>query len=383
MAKLLVKNGMLHTMSEQGTFEGDILIEEGKIVAVDKRIDVSDDVKIIDASGKHVLPGLIDAHSHLGLFNFNQEVSIDDANEMTKANTPAVDARFGVDIDVPEFQAAVEHGITTLLLTPGSGNVICGLPFAAKSYGKNIFEMTVKYPCALKIAFGGNPKNTYGPRGQEPMTRMGIAHSLRAKLMEAKKYMEKKEAGKDVPYDMELEAILPALKGEIPFKMHCTQYDMLTAIEIAHEFGVEFSLEHAWGVTEYIDEIVESGAHICYGPIATYRAAGERRKVDIEAVKILDDRGVNVALVTDSPILPIESLYHHIGEAVREGVDVERALRMVTINPAKILKVEDRLGSLEVGKDADVDVFDGLLGRDTDAKVIYTIMSGEIIYQKQ
>lgn len=214
------------------------------------------------------------------------------------------------------------------------------------------------------------------------MTRMGIAHSLRAKLMEGKRYMEKKDAGENSEYDMELEAMLPALRGEVPFKMHCTQYDMLTAIEIAHEFGAEFSIEHAWGATDYIEELVASGAHICYGPIATYRSGGERRKVDIEAVKILDDRGVNVALVTDSPILPIESLYHHVGEAVREGVDVERALRMVTINPAKILKVEDRLGSLEVGKDADLAIFKGLLGKDTNAKVEYTIMNGEIIYQR-
>ena len=382
MSKILIKSGMLHTMSEKGTFVGDILIENGKIVAVGNSI-TDCEAKEICAEGKHVLPGLIDAHSHLGLFNFNQETTIDDANEMTAANTPAVDARFGVDIDVPEFQIAVEHGITTVLLTPGSGNVICGLPFVAKTYGKNIFDMTVKYPCALKIAFGGNPKNTYGPRGQEPMTRMGIAHSLRAKLTEAKKYMEKKDAGEDVTYDMELEAIIPALRGEIPFKMHCTQYDMLTAIEIAKEFGAEFSLEHAWGASDYIEEIVESGAHICYGPIATYRAAGERRKLDVESVKTLDDRGVNVALITDSPILPIESLYHHVGEAVREGLDVERALRMVTINPAKILKVEHQLGSLEAGKDADIVIFQGLLGKDTNATVEYTIMNGKIIYHKE
>lgn len=382
MSKILVKGGLLHTMSEQGNFVGDILIENGKIAAICDKIEDAE-ATVIDAEGRHVLPGLIDAHSHLGLFNFNHDKAVDDANEMTAANTPAMDARYGVDLDLPEFQAALEHGITTLLLTPGSGNVICGLPFVAKTYGHNIFDMTVKFPCALKIAFGGNPKNTYGPKGQEPMTRMGIAHSLRTKLNEAKTYMEKKDAGENPPYDMELEAIIPALRGEVPFKMHCTQYDMLTAIEIAKEFNAEFSLEHAWGATEYLDEIVESGANVCYGPIATYRSPGERRLVDIEAVKMLDDRGVNVAIVTDSPILPIESLYNHIGEAVREGLDVERALRMVTINPAKILKVEDRLGSLEVGKDGDVVVFDGLLGRDTDATVEYTITEGKIVYDNK
>ena len=146
---------------------------------------------------------------------------------------------------------------------------------------------------------------------------------------------------------------------------------------------MRFSLEHAWGATDYLDEIAESGCDICYGPIATYRSPGERRKVDVEAVKMLDDRGVNVAIITDSPILSEESLYHHIGEAVREGLSQERAVRMVTINPARQLGLEDRLGSLEVGKDADVIVMKGRLGLDTDAKVLYTIMDGNVIYRRE
>ena len=154
-----------------------------------------------------------------------------------------------------------------------------------------------------------------------------------------------------------------------------------TAIEVAKAYGVKFSLERAWGATDYLDEIVESGCDICYGPIATYRSPGERRKVDVEAVKMLDDRGVNVAMITDSPILSEESLYHHIGEAVREGVSQERAVRMVTINPARQLNLDDRLGSLEVGKDADIVIMKGKLGLDTDAKVLYTMVDGKIVYQ--
>lgn len=380
MRKILIKNGNLYTMTEENPVLADMLIVDGKIAKIGTHLNDSAD-EIIDAKGLNVLPGLIDAHSHLGLFNFNSEVGVDDANEMTKENTPTMDARYGVDIDLPEFKSALEHGITTLLLTPGSGNVICGLPFATKTYGTNIFDMTIKAPCALKIAFGGNPKNTYGARKQLPMTRMGVAQVLRDKLNEAKKYKEEIDSGKNPKYDVELEAMLPAMRGEVPLKMHCTQYDMLTAIEIAKEFGLEFSLEHAWGACDYLDEIVESGCSICYGPIATYRAPGERRKVDIEAVKLLDDRGVNVAIITDSPILSIESLYHHLGEAVREGLDIKRGLRMVTINPAKILGVADRVGSLEVGKDADIAIFNGLVGLDTDAKVKYTIVNGEVVYK--
>lgn len=381
MRKILIQGGTLHTMTERGVFVGDLLLEGGKIACVAEQILPPPGACVLNARGLHVLPGLIDAHSHLGLFNFNGDAAVDDANEMTAASTPAMDARYGVDIHLPEFQACIACGITSLCLTPGSGNVICGLPFVTKSYGRNIFDMTVKFPCALKIALGGNPKNTYGPKDKEPMTRMGIAHVLRQKLREAQRYLEKQERGENPPYDMDLEAMLPAMRKEVPLKIHCTQYDMLTAIEIAREFGLEFSLEHAWGATDYLDEIAASGASVCYGPIATTRSAGERRKVDVEAVKQLDDRGVTVALITDSPILSIESLYHHIGEAVREGLDVERALRMVTVNPAKILKVDDRIGTLEAGKDADVAVFRGLPGRDTDAKVRCTLLEGKLVYQ--
>lgn len=384
MAKILIKSGTLYTMTddEKNIFQGDILLENGKIKAVAERIEAAD-AEIIDAEGCYVLPGLIDAHSHIGLFDFNHDKSVDDANEMTDPVSAAVDARYGMNPKARELKVAYEHGITSILFTPGSGDVFCGQPFVGKTYGDNIFEMTVKAPAAVKIALGGNPKNTFGDMKRLPMTRMGVAHVLWDTFRKAKEYLDKKEKGEEQPYDANMEAIIPALRGEIPCKIHCTQYDMLTAIEVAKAYGVRFSLEHAWGATDYLDEIAESGCDICYGPIATYRSPGERRKVDVEAVKMLDDRGVNVAIITDSPILSEESLYHHIGEAVREGLSQERAVRMVTINPARQLGLEDRLGSLEVGKDADVIVMKGRLGLDTDAKVLYTIMDGNVIYRRE
>lgn len=379
--KILIKNGTLCTMTEQcENRKGDILVEDGKIAAICPEIQ-DEDAKIIDASGLYVMPGLIDAHTHIGLFDFNQEYAVDDANEMTDPVSIAMDARYGVNPKAREFRAAYEHGITTLLVTPGSGDVFCGLPFALKTYGDNVFDMTIKAPCAVKIALGGNPKNTFGDMKRLPMTRMGVAHVLRDTFRKGKEYLEKKERGEDVAYDANMEALCLALKGEIPCKVHCTQYDMLTAIEICKEFGVRFSLEHAWGATDYLDEIVESGCDVCYGPIATYRSPGERRKIDIEAVKELDERGVNVALITDSPILSEESLYHHIGEAVREGVPQERAVRMVTVNAAKVLGTEDRIGTLEEGKDADIILVKGRLGLDTDAKVQCTLIDGKVVYQ--
>lgn len=381
MKDTLIINGTLCTMvDDEPIFEGDILLRGGKIVEIGKELSC-EGAEVIDAKGLYVMPGLIDAHTHIGLFDFNSSAAVDDANEMTDPNTAYVDARYGVNPLAREFKVSYEHGITTLLITPGSGNIFCGQAIAAKSYGSNIFDMTIKAPCALKIALGGNPKGTYGSLSRMPMTRMGVAHVLWNTFEKAKTYMENKENEVKQEYDANLEVIELALRGDIPCKIHCTQYDMITAMEVANHYGLRFALEHAWGATDYLDEIVESGCDICYGPIATYRSAGERRKVDIEAVKMLDDRGVNVAIITDSPILSEESLYHHMGEAVREGLDYERAWKMVTINPAKMMEVDDRVGSLEVGKDADVILVDGRIGLDTDAKILYTFIDGNLVYK--
>jgi len=382
MKKTLIHGGILCTMAgENDIFTGDVLVEDGKISQVAPAI-TAEDAEVIDATDYYVMPGLIDAHTHIGLFDFNSDKSVDDANEMTDPVSAAMDARYSFNIKARELKVAYEHGITTMLFTPGSGDVFCGQPFVAKTYGDNIFDMTVKAPAAVKIALGGNPKNTFGDLNRLPMTRMGVAHVLWETFRKAKEYLDKKEKGEKQDYDANMEAIIPALRGEIPCKIHCTQYDMLTAIEVAKAYGVRFSLEHAWGASDYLEEIVESGCDICYGPIATYRAPGERRRVDVEAVKMLDDRGVNVAIITDSPILSEESLYHHMGEAVREGLAQERVIRMVTINPATQLGLEDRLGSLEAGKDADIILVKGKLGLDTDARVHLTMINGQVVYQR-
>lgn len=382
MKKTLIHGGILCTMAgENDIFTGDVLVEDGKISQVAPAI-TAEDAEVIDATGYYVMPGLIDAHTHIGLFDFNSDKSVDDANEMTDPVSAAMDARYSFNIKARELKVAYEHGITTMLFTPGSGDVFCGQPFVAKTYGDNIFDMTVKAPAAVKIALGGNPKNTFGDLNRLPMTRMGVAHVLWETFRKAKEYLDKKEKGEKQDYDANMEEIIPALRGEIPCKIHCTQYDMLTAIEVAKAYGVRFSLEHAWGASDYLEEIVESGCDICYGPIATYRAPGERRRVDVEAVKMLDDRGVNVAIITDSPILSEESLYHHMGEAVREGLAQERVIRMVTINPATQLGLEDRLGSLEAGKDADIILVKGKLGLDTDARVHLTMINGQVVYQR-
>lgn len=382
---LLIKNAKIYTMTDEVIDNGDILIENGKIKEIDKNIDAKN-AEIIDGEGLIALPGLVDAHSHIGGMNFSQVESIDDFNEMTRPLTPEAQALYGTDVTSPDFEYAYKNGTTTICLTPGSGNVINGWVFAAKTYGDNIFDMVLKNPIALKIAFGGNPKGTYGRRDQMPSTRMSIPSMIREIFERTKEYIkEKEEAEKNntpMPkYNSELEAVIPAIKKEIPLKMHCTQFDMVTAIEIAKEYDMKFSIEHAWGAKLYLDEIAESGCDICFGPLGSMTGPGEASIIDIESVIDLDKIGVNTSIITDSPILSIDSLIQHAGEAVRSGLPVEKALKMITINPAKIMGVEDRVGSLEIGKDGDVVLFKGLPTYETNAKVMYTIVDGKVIYK--
>lgn len=382
---MLIKNVKIYTMADEIIENGDILIKGGKIEKVGENIKAEDE-QIIDGEGLIAVPGFIDAHSHMGGFDFSRLKAEDDVNEMTNNITPEVEAIYGTNVESKEFAYSYQNGITTAIITPGSGNVICGQVFATKTYGHNLFDMTIKNPVAMKVALGMNPKGSYGRKQKSPMTRMAIAQIIKDLLRDTKEYYLKKESaaknGEKMPdFDEKLEAVIPVIKKEIPLKIHCTQYDMLTAIDIAKEFDVRFSLDHAWGATKYIDEIVESGCDVVFGPVGVTRWPGECYPIDIESVVELDKRGVTVGLGTDAPIVAVNTLIHHAGEAVREGCEVERALRMITINSAKILGIDDRVGSIEEGKDADIVLFKGLPAYNTNAKVIYTIIDGEVVYE--
>lgn len=280
------------------------------------------------------------------------------------------------------FERAIKGGITTSAIAPGSGNVIGGMVCAVKSHGNSIEDMCIKNPVALKAALGGNPKGVYGERNEMPMTRMGIAHVLRDTFMKAKEYMAKKEAGKDVPFDMGLENVCKVLRKEIPLKVHCEQFDMLTTIKIAEEFDIYFTLDHAWGASDFYDDIIGSKnlKGVIYGPIGVLLLPGECGKVDIFSLIELDKKGVPCAIMTDGPILKPDVIIIQAGEVVRFGGDIERVINMLTINPAKILGIDDRVGSIEKGKDADLVIFDGIPALDTNATVKYTIINGQVIY---
>jgi imidazolonepropionase-like amidohydrolase len=380
---LLIKNATIYTMAQDVIEKGDILVKDGKIAKIGVGLE-EPEAEILNAEGLVALPGMIDTHTHIGGFDPLVADNMD-LNEMTDPATPQMQAIHGVDISDKNFQFAHKAGVTTVCIAPGSGNVIGGWAFATKTFGTNIFEMAIKNPCALKMALGGNPKGVYGPKMQAPMTRMGIASIMRNALRTAKEYMEKKEAAGDdqsklPPYDAKSEAIIPALKGEIPLKIHSEQFDMVTAIDIAKEFGCWYSIDHAWAAYDFFDELVEGGGTIMFGPSGVPNGYGELTGADIFCVKELDKRGLNVTLITDSPIYSLDMLLVFAGEAVRWGTPHERALRMITINAAKALGIEDRVGSLEVGKDADIVLFKGVPALDTNAKVQYTIMDGKVIY---
>ena len=304
---------------------------------------------------------------------------------MTKNATPEIEVLYGIDTDSKAFQRVLRSGITTSAIAPGSGNVIGGLVCAVKSYGDSIEDMCIKNPVALKMALGGNPKGVYGKRNQMPMTRMGIAEVIRENYIKATEYLRKKEKGEDIPYDQGMENICKVLKREIPMKVHCEQFDMLTTIRISEEFNVEFTLDHAWGASDYYDDIsnAKNLRGVIFGPIGVYLTPGECGKVDIDSLIELDRRGVCCSIMTDGPVMNPDLIVNQAGELVRFGMPQEKALEMITINGAKIIGLQDRIGSIEEGKDADIVLFKGSPAVDTDARVVCTIVNGEIAYRER
>ncbi|SHD76515.1 amidohydrolase family protein [Schnuerera ultunensis] len=313
---LVIKGAKIYTSAEKVYEKGDILIEDGKILDVGQNLSW-DEGEVIDADGLVVIPGIIDAHSHIG--GFGSTMDDQDLNEMTKNATPEVESIYSIDTKSSEFKRVLEAGITTSAIAPGSGNVIGGLVCAVKSYGANIEEMCIKNPVALKAALGGNPKGVYGKRNQMPMTRMGIANVIRETLIKGQQYIEKREKG-EVEFDLGMENVSKVLRKEIPLKVHCEQFDMLTIIRIAKEFDIDFTLDHAWGASDFYDDIVESNCKgVIYGPIGVLLLPGECGKIDIHSLIELDKRGVPCAIMTDGPILNPDIIIVQAGEVIRFG----------------------------------------------------------------
>ena len=376
----VIKNALVYTMADAGVVKADILVENGKIAAIGENLSAE---TVIDAAGKVVTPGFVDAHSHIGGIADLTPLG-EDLNEITNPLTPELDAYYGINPKDKCFGYAIEQGITTSCLIPGSANVVCGWGMAYKSAGEH---RLIKDPVALKAAMGINPKGCYAAKKMAPMTRMAIANLMKKYLRDVKDYMAKKAAAGDdatklPPYDLGLEHGIPVIEKKIPLKVHSYMHDMMTLLEIAKEFDILVTMDHAQGASDFADELADPHVKgVVFGPTCEPLFPGEGGKLDYECCKMLDDRGVNVAVMTDGPVTAINMLLYEIGEAVRKGMDPVRALGMVTVNAARILGIEDRVGSLAVGMDADILVWSALPSLAADAVLERVIIDGMTVFE--
>ena len=380
---LLIKNGRIYTMSGEIIENGSILIKDGKIEEVGGNIDAPAGAEVIDAGGRIVTPGFVEAHSHLGL----QEDAIGfegaDINEKVDPVTPELRGIDGINPMDRTLQEAYEAGVTTAVTGPGSANVIGGQAVAIKTYGHRVDDMIVKNPVAMKVAFGENPKRIYNEHKKSPITRMATASLLREYLFKAKAYMEKKESNKDLEFNFKLEALIPVLKREIPIKAHAHRADdIFTALRIAKEFNIDITLDHCTEGHLIADDLAKEGKGAIVGPTMGHRSKFELKNSSFETPKILSEKGVKFAITTDSPVIPLHHLSLCAGLAHKGGLDEMEAFKAITINPAQIIGIDDRVGSIEVGKDADIAIFDGNPIKDVDFETFVTIIDGKIVYKR-
>jgi len=378
---LLIKNAHLKPISAPDIANGMLLIENGKIKAIGKQIDAPDAV-VIDACGALVTPGLVEAHCHIGLKNEAMGFEGTDHNEITDPVTPQLRAIDAINPQDEAFGLAIAGGVTTAVTGPGSANVIGGTFAAIKLYGKRVDNMVVKSPVAMKIALGENPKRCYNNQKKSPMTRMATAALIRETLFKARKYMEELDAGKDVKFDMKMEAMLPVMRKEIPLKAHAHRADdIFTAIRIAKEFDLPITLDHCTDGKLIADELAKEGLPAFVGPSFGAKSKIELSNKSFETAHILSDAGLTVSIITDAPVIPLQYLALCAGLAVKAGMDEDAAWRAITWNPAVSTGIGDRVGSLEVGKDADLVIWSGNPLTDLNAFAACTIVNGEMVHR--
>lgn len=374
---LLIKDAVIHTAVNPEAVRGDILIKDGKIAQVGQRI-AADGAEIFDAAGMDVYPGFIDAHTHIGMFGYSAPVSQDDVDLYHRC-TPQQRGIDAINPEEPSFPEAVKAGVTCVCVGPGSVGCIGGTHAALKTHGSRVDDMIVKDPVAMKVAFGENPKKA----SKDPIsTRMDIASTIRDALNQAKEYLRLKEDGKQPKYDPKLEALIPVIKKEIPLKAHAHRKDdIFTAIRIAKECDVRLTLEHTTDSCGIEEKLAEAGYPIAVGPYFSQPKKSENQNSDPANAVRLVEAGCRVSVTTDSPIVAEKYLPLCAGLLMREGLDEYRALQSITINPARHLGIDHRVGSIEVGKDADLVVARGCPMQMT-VKPEAVFVNGQMIYSK-
>lgn len=376
-------NGKIFTMNGDIIKKGTLLIEKGKIKEVGINIEIPESAEIIDAADKVVFPGMIDAHTHVGIGEDGVGWEGRDYNEMTDPITPQLRAIDAINPDEEGIITARENGITTVLTGPGSANVLSGQNVVIKTQGKTVDQMVLKDPAGIKAAFGENPKRVYGDQKKAPSTRMAVAALMRETLMNAEDYLQEKEQklAEDKPFkrDMKMESLIPVLKKEIPIKAHAHRADdIMTILRIAKEFDIRLTLEHCTEGHKIAKEIAEAGVPAIIGPTLTGKTKVELKDRTFKTPGVLNEAGVKVALMSDHPVIPTENLPIYAAMAVKEGMDEMEALKAMTIYAAEILEVDDRVGSIEKGKDADIIIFDRH-PLDIQSKVEKVFINGELV----
>ncbi len=359
---ICIRNGLIHDAVNPKPYVADILIDKGKIKAIGEKLPAKG-AKVVDAAGLEVYPGFVEAHGHSGLDGYGIGYEGQDYNEMNDIISPqlrAIDAIQPMDYALKE---AREGGVTCMCVGPGSANVLGGTFAAIKPVGVRVEKMLVKRECAMKCAFGENPKRCYRDKGDS--TRMSTASKLREMLFKAKEYQQKLEAAGDdlskrPAFDMKLNSLLPVLRREMPLKAHAHQADdMFTALRIAREFNVDITLEHCTEGHLIAEELAQENVPLAVGPTLGHATKFELRNKSWETPGVLQKAGCQVSIITDSPVIPQKYLPLCAGLAVKSGMDPFGALQAITINPAKHIGIADRVGSLEAGKDADIVITDG------------------------
>ncbi|HEU5332139.1 MAG TPA: amidohydrolase [Actinocrinis sp.] len=369
MAVTAIVGGRIVPVEGEPIEGGTLLVEDGLIAALGgPEIAVPQGAHVVEAAGRWVLPGFVEAHGHLGVHEEGEGWAGNDTNEMTDPVTAHVRAIDAINPDEQGWRDAVIGGVLAVNVNPGSGNPIGGQTVALKSWGGTVDDRVLREPAGMKSALGENPKRVYGDKKQTPSTRLGVAAVIRGAFVDARNYLAKleseaakpEEERKPVERDLKLEALGRVLRREIPWRQHCHRADdIATAIRIAEEFGYELVIDHGTEAHLVADKLAARGIPVIIGPLFTTRSKVELRNRSLANPGKLHRAGVTIAITTDHPVVPINFLVHQATLAVKEGLERDEALRALTINPARILGIDGRLGSLAVGKDADLCIWSG------------------------
>ncbi len=379
---LAITNGRLFTITLGIIEGGTILIEGDKLVAVGQALDVPQGARVLDAAGCHVYPGLVDAHTHHGVYAEISGPEGADGNEMTDPITPHVRALDSLDWYDPGFDNSVANGVTTVNVLPGSGNVIGGQGVAVKTWGARPSERVLLQPSGVKMALGENPKRVYGGKKKTPATRLGNAAKMREAFVQARTYQQKRSRDEG-ERDLRWEILADVLEGKLPARCHAHRADdILTALRISREFGFRLTIEHCTEGHYVADELAAAGVMCTLGPLLTGKSKQELKDRSLEAAPALERAGVVFGFTTDHPVIPSYSLPLCAAYAVGAGMSREGALRALTLDPARVIGLEHRIGSLDAGKDADCLIADGDI-LDPRTRVLTTIVDGQVAWTMQ